>query len=381
MRWNSDSDRSNIDVNANGSVTMFGRQHELLVGANSITNRANSKQSAFFPAVAIPDIFNFDPYSVPEPDDSLYPYTSGTKTDTRQYGVYSSGRFSLSDPLKLILGARMSWYKTRNDSLNLVTDTSTTGREISYNHEVTPYAGLVYDLDTTYTLYASYADIFTPQTAQFTKTGEMLDPLVGANYEIGIKGEFLNGDVNASLALFRIDQLNRALEDQSRPCAGAPTTGWCYVAAGKVRSQGLEAEVSGRITPSWNLFAGYTYNETEYLEDRVNQGLPFRSQTPRHLFKLWNQYRLPMDGGRWSLGSGMNAQSGFYALNGAVRSEQSSYAIYKMSLAYQINPKTSLSLVINNVFDKVYYSGIRGVDIGNVYGDPRNAMLTLRMRY
>lgn len=377
--WNSDSDRSNFDVNASGPVTLFGRKHELLVGANSLSNRANSKQSAFFAPVAIPDVFDFDPSSVAEP--AAGPYVSGTVAKTKQHGIYGSGRFSITDPLKLILGARVSWYTTRSDTVNLLTDVTTVGREVNYDREVTPYAGLVYDLNRTYSLYASYADIFTPQTTQFTSSGALLDPIVGANYEVGVKGEFLDGDVNTSLALFRVDQKNRAVEDLSNPCAAAATVGHCYLSAGKVRSEGLEAEISGRLTNNWNLFAGYTYNETEYLQDNLNEGLPFRTQTPRHLFKLWSQYRLPVDDGRWSVGGGVNAQSSYYAMSGPVRSEQDAYAVFKLSMSYQVNPKTSLSLVVNNLFDKVYYSGIRGVDIGNVYGAPRNAMLTLRMRY
>ena len=378
VQWHSDSDRSNFDVNTSGPVTLFGRKHELLFGANAISNRLNSKQTAIFPGVPIPDIFNFDPNSVPEPVAG--PYTDATRTVTSQYGVYASGRFSITDPLKLILGARISSYKTHSDTSKLLTGLNTAGREVRYEREVTPYAGLIYDLNRTYSLYASYADIFMPQTTQFTSSGAVLDPIVGANYEVGVKGEFLDGDVNASLAVFRIDQKNRAV-DPNNSCLAAPKAGHCYVSSGKVRSQGFEAEVSGRLTNNLNLFAGYTFNETEYLEDPANEGLAFRTQTPRHLFKLWSQYRLPFDDGRWSLGGGVNAQSSYYAMSGPVRSEQGSYAIYKMSLSYQINPKTSLSLVINNLFDKTYYSGIRGVDIGNVYGNPRNAMLTLRMRY
>lgn len=379
LQWHSDSDRSNFDVNASGPVTLFGRKHEVLFGANYIDNQLNSKQTAFLPQVPIPDIFNFNPYSVVDP--AAGPFISGSKADTSQYGLYGTARFSITDPLKLIIGARVSSYKTRTDTVNLLSNVTTTGRAVRYDREVTPYAGLVYDLNRTYSLYASYADIFTPQTTQFTKSGGVLDPLLGANYEAGIKGEFLDGDVNASLALFRIDQKNRAVEDLSSPCASATTSGWCYVSAGKVRSQGVETEVSGRLTNNLNLFAGYTYNETEYLKDNLNEGLAFRTQTPKHLFKLWAQYRLPVDDGRWSVGGGMNAQSSYYAMSGTVRSEQDAYAIFRLSVSYQINPKTSLSLFVNNVFDKVYYSGIRGVDFGNVYGDPRNATLALRMRY
>lgn len=381
IRWNSDSERTNIDVNTSGPVTLFGRKHEFLGGFNTLSNTFHSKSSATFPAVAVANIFSFDPNSVPEPANSEGPFTSGTTAETSQYGFYGSGRFSIADPLKLILGARLSWYKTRTDNINLNTGITTIGREVRYDRQLTPYAGVIYDLNNTYSLYASYADIFQPQTTQFSKDGAVLDPLVGANYEAGIKGEFLNGDINASLAFFRIDQKNRALEDLSNPCASATTTGWCYLAAGKVRSEGVETEVSGKLSENWNLFAGYTYNKTQYLEDRASQGLPFRTQTPKHLFKLWTQYRLPFSAGRWTVGGGLNAQSSYYAMSGSVRSEQEAYAVFKGSVTYQFSDKTSLALTINNIFDKIYYSGIRGVDFGNVYGDPRNAMLTLRVKY
>ncbi|WP_076592068.1 TonB-dependent siderophore receptor [Herminiimonas arsenitoxidans] len=379
IKWHSDGDRYNLDANADGKVTLFGRRHDVLIGVNAQSYNVDTKGSNFLPPVAIPDIFNFDPSSVPEPDAG--PYTSGTTATTKQYGVYGSTRLNLSDPLKLILGARLSWYKTQTDNHNFVTGVTTQGRQIAYNSELTPYAGLVYELNDRYSLYASYADIFLPQTTQFTVGGKELAPIVGSNYEIGLKGEFFNGALNASIAAFRIDQKNRAQETVGTPCAGAAVTGWCYEAQGKVRSEGIETEVSGKLTPDWDLFAGYTYNSTKYMKDLLNEGTSFRTQTPRHLFKLWTQYRLPIDERRWSVGGGINAQSSYYALNGTVKSEQGAFSVLKMSIVYRYSDKITASLVINNVLDKVYYSGIRGVNFGNVYGDPRNATLTLRASF
>ena len=90
---------------------------------------------------------------------------------------------------------------------------------------------------------------------------------------------------------------------------------------------------------------------------------------------------MPWYGGRWSLGGGINAQSSYYALNGAVRSEQRAYAVAAMRIGYQLSKQAQLALSINNLFDKVYYPGIRGVDFGNGYGEPRNAMLTAKSSF
>ena len=379
VRWHSDADRNNLDANAAGKVTLLGRRHDLMFGLNSQDYVSHTRQSAFLPAVFIPNVFTFNPATVPEPGEG--PFISGTVQRTAQRGLYGSARLNITDPLKIVLGARLTWYRSRTDNFNLLTGVTTNGQQVAHHHVFTPYAGLIYDLNQTYSLYASYADIFSPQTTQFKPDGSPLDPIVGANYEAGIKGEFLDKALNASLAVFRIEQENRAQEDLANPCATARITGACYQAQGKVRSEGFEAEVSGKLTRNWDVFAGYTYTETRYVQDRVNQGIPFRTQTPRHMFKLWTQYRLPFDAGRWSVGGGLNAQSSYYALSGTARADQAAYAVLGLRVAYRYSSKFSVALNLNNVLDKKYYSGIRGVDFGNVYGEPRNFMLSARMSF
>ena len=61
------------------------------------------------------------------------------KREVTQNAVYAVGRFSLADPLKLILGARMVDYE--------VVDLKTPANSYSLDNEVVPYAGLVLDFD------------------------------------------------------------------------------------------------------------------------------------------------------------------------------------------------------------------------------------------
>lgn len=97
-------------------------------------------------------------------------------------------RLSLTDPLAVILGGRVSWYKHRSVSHEPGVPSS------SYQEKgvFTPYAGIVYDLDNNWSVYASYTDIFQPQT-NVDASGQTLDPILGNNYEIGIKGMCLTG--------------------------------------------------------------------------------------------------------------------------------------------------------------------------------------------
>src|SRR5690606_13429359 len=138
--------------------------------------------------------YTFDPVAlgdVPESDS----FPSANKIS--QLGGYGVARFSLSDALKLITGLRVSNYKSE-DPL--------TGRtRVKKSGVISPYAGLVYDLGPQTSVYASYSDIFTPQSAK-SADGSTLKPVVGANYEVGIKGELLDKRLNVSAAVFRLEQ-------------------------------------------------------------------------------------------------------------------------------------------------------------------------------
>ncbi|MFT3967405.1 MAG: TonB-dependent siderophore receptor, partial [Sphingobium sp.] len=276
-----------IDIVLNGKFDLFGREQEIVVGAN-YASRVQKSRMATLPYSYQVDPFNFDPASIVEP---IWPaWTSGSSTDVEQLGGHAVLRLNPFDHLKIAIGARLSGYslKGRNLLTNIVT------QDYKRNNEITPYAGIVYDLNDRLSVYASYADIFQVQN-NFTFEGEMLTPIVGTNYEAGIKGEFADGALNASVAVFRIDQSNRAQldPDHPTPCAGSPN-GTCYIAEGKVRSEGIEFEITGKILPNLDIVSGYTFNKTKYLRDRTaggvpsaNEGQTFSSQTPKHLFRLW----------------------------------------------------------------------------------------------
>ncbi|MEG2931900.1 MAG: TonB-dependent receptor [Ruthenibacterium sp.] len=94
-----------------------------------------------------------------------------------------------------------------------------------------------------------------------------------------------------ALAVFRYEHKNRAVNDYD---SGFACDDWyCSRSSGKVRSQGLEAEVSGKVATGLELAAGYTYNTTRYLSDPDYQGQIFNTWTPRHMLRLWGSYRLP----------------------------------------------------------------------------------------
>lgn len=381
-----DEDQASVDLYASGPVTLFGRDHDLTFGASRReTSTGTQNYSGGGLLAGDVDMFDFDPASGARPNFVPTTYSRNVIT---QGGLYASTRLNPFDGLKVILGGRLDWYDYDNR-------TAATG-DYKVDAHKTVYAGAILDIDRHHSLYASFTDIFQPQTARgFAVDADsqtILKPITGQNYEVGIKGEYLDGALNAAIALFRIDQRNRAFvpTDQSG-CPSFPASS-CSTAAGLVRSKGIDAELQGAITPDWNISLSYTYTSIQFVRDTnpENGGKNFDTDMPRHMAKLSTFYTLPGKLDRLRVGAGLNWQSRIYNDNNranfnnvAFRVEQGGYSVADLMLGYKISDRFDLQANINNLFDKHYYKAI-GYDIRwgstDAYGDPRNILVTLRGR-
>ncbi|ACO80226.1 ferripyoverdine receptor [Azotobacter vinelandii CA] len=351
-----------LEVYARGPFELFGRTHELAVGASGYKNDTEGKGSGASVRVPIDDFYEWDG------DIQQISNLTGIRTKwgerVNQRAFYSSARFSLSDDLALILGGRVTNYKAGGD--NHMRETG----------EVVPFAGITYDLSENYSVYASYTKIFQPQSAR-DKDNAVLDPDEGDSYEAGLKGEWFNGRLNASLAYYEIRQDNRA-----------ESVGWDDVRSQtiyegkKAKTKGVELEVTGELAPGWNIQAGFTHQVIR--EDRTNDKLT--TQAPENQFKIYTNYRLPGTLNKLTVGGGASYQGTTWQnadyLDPPRQLRQEAFWLVNLMSKYQFTDDISATLNINNLFDKHYYTGYGDKFYPNVavktYGDPRNMMLTTR---
>lgn len=365
-----DANQTNIDAFVSGPIQLFAREHQLLIGAS--TRNETLKTTLYSDGAPYDniDINSWDPSLRPKPVTMITNYW--VKIDIKQKSTYISGRFSLADPLHLILGSRLDWYE-----YDALSNYGPVNYKVTRN--LTNYAGIVYDLNDNHSVYMSYTDIFKPQN-YLNASGSLLSPVVGKNYEVGVKGEYFNGTLNGSIAMFRMDQENRART--ARNCPSAIT---CYEAAGKVRAQGIDIELQGAITPRWQVGAGYTYTETKYRRDSdsTNIGRSFDTDLPRHLFKLTTNYQLPSKLGRWRTGATVYGQNTVYNKGAGYKVKQDAYALLDLMVGFSPSEHIDAQLNLNNVFDKKYYASITDEPrlSENIYGNPRNLMLTVKYTF
>ncbi|MFJ4387318.1 TonB-dependent siderophore receptor [Pseudomonas sp. NPDC089408] len=374
------STKLGLDMNVVGHFDTGPLAHEITLGGNYSKLTSDDAYWRNFDAGG--NIFDID-HDRPEPSrDSVFDgdlaRSNRASYDIRQKGLYGAWRVKPTQDLTLILGSRVSWFDYSWDSIdfNSLTDPGTrypTSR-MTESGQVTPYAGFIYDLTREWAWYASYTDVFVPQTERAVGNTP-LKPIIGSNYETGLKGELLDGRVNASLALFRYDQENRAVTDVA---SGFACDDWyCSTAAGKVRSQGVEAEISGEVLSGLQLFAGYTYNTTKFLDDPDEKGRTFSQWTPKHMLRAWADYTLPLDSQRWSTGLGFTTQS--HTLGYERTYTVPGYTVWSARLAYQLTPEVNVAVNANNLFDKKYWvAGFNQLNGSNNYGEPRNFLLTVK---
>ncbi|MFT4160774.1 TonB-dependent siderophore receptor, partial [Shinella sp.] len=372
-----------LDANLSGRFLAFGLHHDVVVGGNYSKQKKDDGYTRWA-GYNTYDVFNVNRAIARLGTTSSPTQTVDVDGQTVQKGVYGMLRSHLTDNLSLILGGRTSWYRYARSvqvTTTATAKTATTYQNMRESGVFTPYAGVVYALTPEWSVYSSYADIFQPQTATDAQLN-VLKPIVGSNYEVGIKGELMGGALNTSAAVFRIDQKNRAVDDEDSPLiCGSSGNSTCSRAAGKVRSEGIELEAHGQLARGWQISGGYTYFRNKYLEDDTasNIGKPFDYNSPKHMLRLWSDWQLPGNLKKWRLGAGVTYRSEQRTGNATkIDPVQGGYSVWGSRIAYQINKNWSAALNIENVFDKHYYASIfNGYNV-STFGAPRNFLLTFR---
>lgn len=354
--------QNSLDAYVSLPLALWGREHELVAGATWMQRNERSWWNSPLGSLEAESVYGWTG-TMAQPGWSAL--SKGSDNDIRQVAGYAAGRFSLSDDLKAIVGARVSDWK----NTDLITPSSSYERR----GRTTPYAGLIYDLDGHHSVYASYTGIFKPQSYR-DRAGRYLDPLEGNGYEAGVKGEYLEGRLNAALSLFRIEQDNLAVADAGQVVPG--TTDQAYRTAKGTVSQGFEFQLDGELSERWRLSLGWAQ-----FDANDASGVDVIPTNPRRegtLFSTWQQ-------GAWRVGGGLNWQSAFYEQSydpsgNAVRLTQGSVLLVNAMARYDISAAWSAQLNVRNLFDRRYYSNIV-YQTQLIYGDPRDVELTLSWKF
>ncbi|MEC4562496.1 TonB-dependent siderophore receptor [Pseudomonas inefficax] len=279
----------------------------------------------------------------PRPELAAIPTTwDSEKLETWAYFIQD--QVALTERLKALAGVRFERFEHDYD------DKRPANRDFSKGENgVTPRFGLIYDLTDTVAVYANTARSFKPNSGASLQ-GSGFDPEKGKSYELGVKWEAPDRQLSVDAAIYHIVKENVLTRDPADPNYN--------LAAGEVRSRGLDINIAGNLTPEWRVIGGYAYVDAEVTKDnRLPTGTRL-ANIPRNSFSLLNTYEF-QDGLAKGLGLGVGVK---YVddRNGqteAVTYNMDQYTVVDLLAFYKVNDNIRLNLDLKNLFNKEYDEG------------------------
>jgi iron complex outermembrane recepter protein len=213
-------------------------------------------------------------------------FEEGFENQSNSYrvGLYFQDQVALLPNLKILLGGRFDFVNFKDENQPDIINGAETEITERYYEKFSPRFGLVYQPLQNLSLYASYSSAFKPNEFATAVGGQPLEPESSTQYEVGVKGEFLDGKLTATLAAYEITKNNVSTTDINNTDFS--------ISAGEVKSRGIELDIAGEILPGWNVIASYSHNDAYVSEDNT---LPVGDRlvnAPRNSASLWTTYQI-----------------------------------------------------------------------------------------
>ncbi|MGJ5632670.1 TonB-dependent siderophore receptor [Nostoc sp. CALU 1950] len=351
-----DENAYNLDNFVVGKLTTGSIKHELVVGFNLSKTDTNSK--SLFNETTPLDVFN--PVYGSGTEASLPDFD--IKNTAQQLGFYLQDQITLAENFKVLLGGRFDIANQEfQDLLNQTTDFKQT-------EAFSPRVGIVYQPIQPISLYASYSRSFNQATSVFGAA--LPEPERGTQYEIGVKAD-LTDRLSTTLAFYDLTRTNLSAEDPNNPQR--------TIQIGEQRSRGIEFDISGEISPGWNIIAGYAYTDAEITRDNPLTVGNQLNNVPRHALNLWTTYEI-QSGSLKGLGFGLGAfYYGDRQANLGNTVDLPSYVRTDAAIYYK-RDNYRAAINIKNLFDTDYFVSAQNVN-RIVPGDPLTIQGTISWQF
>jgi catecholate siderophore receptor len=284
--------------------------------------------------------------------DPLRPTDMGRTTNFRgrteafNFGAYFVDEIAITQWLKIMGGLRFDHFDTDFENKFLRQEFS------QINNEFSPRAALIVQPTPQQTYYFSYGTSFNPSAEGLALAinTTSAEPEKNVSYEIGAKWDLFGSRLSVATAVFQIDKTNARTTD---PALGV------MVNEGTQRVRGFEVSGAGTILPRWNIFAGYTFLDSEVVESLdVVTGIPVEGKeipnVARHTATLWTTWDIT---DQWQVGGGAFYSSRRFA-NNINTIEVPWYARGDVTVAYRPVKSFELRANIINVSDERYTDGV-----------------------
>jgi iron complex outermembrane recepter protein len=380
--FNTQNNTYSTNLDLIGHFDTMGLKHTLLFGGDYY--RLDQEQRVTAGGTSLINVFN--PVHPGTPFTQRPQPVANTVNNTDQFGLYIQDQIKLPYNIQVMGGIRYQYLHQNNKDQLAGSSSGLTA------DAVTPRVGFLWQPKKWLSLYANYVENFGPNDPFATIfPGTLPAPTSAEQYEGGIKTEFFDGRLRATLAYYDLTKTNVATRDPVHPNFSILT--------GAVRSRGPELDITGEILPGWNIIA--TYSNMDARVTKSNDTSSFTSplvgsrlfNTPRNTASLWSTYEVQNgDFKGLKFGGGVKMQDGQTGCCDNPAARLPGFATVDLLAAYSRDidkAKVTVQFNIDNLLDKQYYSGIstNGVGLTGIksayadFGQPRTFMGSINVQY
>ena len=398
-------------ININGEINTGKINHKLLFGADADYNQADSYAYTLGSTNNI--LYLDDPSTwgnVAMPTSTL---NNRNRINTRRIGVYAQDFISLTKEIKVIAGLRWSYIENMATiNTNFITNVkSITNNSATSDQALSPKLGIVYMPNDNLSVFATYTNSFVPnagetssQLGALNTTGtpaevlartqnlskEGIKPTTVDQYEIGVKKNLWNNTLAVNLSVYQIENNNTYQSYWYQNAAGAIVTPDSNLKeyAGKVRSRGVELDITGNPTANLSIIGGVSYNNSVYFDTPENgyvekQRLVRTPETTANasvFYKFTNHVKgLKIGAGAYYMGNRLggwnDSKSTDISRNGVSRAFAiKDYVTVNASVGYEWD-KFSIQGKVGNLFDTENYNVHENYSVNPI--TPRNYYVTV----
>ena len=398
-------------ININGEINTGRINHKLLFGADADYNQADSYAYKLGSTNNV--LYLDDPSTwgnVAMPTSTL---NNRNRINTRRIGVYAQDFISLTKEIKVIAGLRWSYIENMATiNTNFITNVkSITNNSATSDQALSPKLGIVYMPNDNLSVFATYTNSFVPnagetssQLGALNTTGtpaevlartqnlskEGIKPTTVDQYEIGVKKNLWNNTLAVNLSVYQIENNNTYQSYWYQNAAGAIVTPDSNLKeyAGKVRSRGVELDITGNPTANLSIIGGVSYNNSVYFDTPENgyvekQRLVRTPETTANasvFYKFTNHVKgLKIGAGAYYMGNRLggwnDSKSTDISRNGVSRAFAiKDYVTVNASVGYEWD-KFSIQGKVGNLFDTENYNVHENYSVNPI--TPRNYYVTV----
>ncbi|WP_159021442.1 TonB-dependent receptor [Formosa sp. L2A11] len=352
---------TDIQQNFNGDFKIGNLRNRIVAGLDyySVTSIDNGSSYAYYGSVT--------PSTGEEADG--YPLTTAGvdaalagssinnyKTRTNVYSAYVSDVLDITSKLSAMASVRFDQFDNEGDI--------TTNTDDYDQFAISPKFGLLYQpIEDRLSVFANWQNGFTNIGPQLVgdasstegQTLKNFEPEEANQIEFGVKTNFFNNRLNATVNYYSILVSNRLMTD--------PNDAFNQIQDGEVSSKGFELEINANPIDGLNIRAGYSYNDSEIEKASTESTIGERPVDAGSdiVYNLWADYIFEtgtLEG--FGIGAGFNGASERDIINASGYTSGvfsvPSYIVANASVYYSAD-KYRVGLKLNNMFNEEYYSG------------------------